>query len=220
MILGIDEAGRGPVLGPLVVAGVWATPSQINQLVALGVRDSKAFGSGRAGQRRRAALAEKVRQLAHVATIVAPAEQVDRWTSRRSLNRLEQCMAQRLIIRGPETASIVADGRSLFAPLQRHYPQLVAVDRADADHPTVAAASIVAKDLRDRALLELVSRGGAIPDHLPGGGYPNGATARFLHAFVAQHGKLPDGVRHSWAWSVLRELQHALDTPAHALDIP
>ena len=38
---GIDEAGRGPMLGPLVIAGVLATSSQIKQLKKYGVRDSK-----------------------------------------------------------------------------------------------------------------------------------------------------------------------------------
>ncbi len=42
---GIDEAGRGPMLGPLVIAGVLATSSQIRQLKKYGVRDSKKLTS-------------------------------------------------------------------------------------------------------------------------------------------------------------------------------
>ena len=44
--LGIDEAGRGPLLGPMVLAAVCVTPRAAAALTRLGVRDSKAFGAG------------------------------------------------------------------------------------------------------------------------------------------------------------------------------
>ena len=46
MILGIDEAGRGPVLGPMVVAGVVLRPPRAGALTRRGVSDSKDFGAG------------------------------------------------------------------------------------------------------------------------------------------------------------------------------
>ena len=63
-VLGIDEAGRGPVLGPMVVAGVVLKPQAASALTRRGVTDSKDFGAGVKARERRSELAEHVFRLA------------------------------------------------------------------------------------------------------------------------------------------------------------
>ncbi len=208
IVLGIDEAGRGPVIGPLVLCGVWVRPSRRKVLLELGVRDSKAFGSSRRAQQRRAQLALQIRELSTcVVLLTVEAGEVDRRARIGELNVLERELAAAVIEAGPEAGKIIADGRRLFGSLTDTYPQLKAMDKADALAPEVAAASIVAKTERDLRFQEIVAAWSAAEGPVGGGGYPNKATEAYLRAYFARHGRLPGEVRQSWSWAVLRELQ-------------
>jgi len=207
VILGIDEAGRGPVIGPLVLCGVWLAPRAEKALRELGVQDSKAFGSNARAQERRAGLARQIRDHAgHVVTLIAEAAEVDRRVTHGELNRLEQELAIAAIESGPRADRVVADGSRLFGPLTRVCPRLEARDRADATCVAVAAASIVAKVERDARFRAIVAPFEADLGPVQGGGYVNAGTERFLRAYVARFGCLPDELRQSWSWPVLQEL--------------
>ncbi len=210
LILGIDEAGRGPVLGPLVLCGVAATPAQREFLNSLDLRDSKRYGSNPRGRQRRARLAEKIRDTATVAVEVAEAEAIDAWSLHGNLNELERDLARRIIETLGRPSAIVADGQRLFAPLRDLYPHLEARDRADATEVLVSAASIVAKVERDRRVEALFADEASGLGPVAGGGYPNAATERFLRAYVAKHAHLPREVRQSFAWPVLIDLRQNL----------
>lgn len=207
MILGIDEAGRGPVLGPLVLSGVWLKQAAEDALVQLGIRDSKTFGSDEDARARRQELAAAIRrQCQHVTLLVVEAEEVDRWVSRGALNQLERELARVIIDSGPPARTIIADGKTLFGPLVARYGRLEAVNSADATYPVVAAASIVAKDERDTRFAALVAPHEAALGPIRGGGYANKGTEAFLQRYVARHGVLPAGVRRSWSWAALERL--------------
>jgi ribonuclease HII len=207
MNLGIDEAGRGPVMGPLVVAGVWIRTAHEHKLLEIGVRDSKTFGSSCRAQRRRGQLAAQIRELAVCATVlVVDAAEVARRVRLGELNLLEQELAVAMIASGPEARRILADGEKLFRPLAETYPRLKARDRADETCPCVAAASILAKVERDTRYLEIVQGFEAEFGPIRGGGYPNRGTADFLWAYYERYGALPPEVRESWSWPVLREI--------------
>jgi ribonuclease HII len=206
IVLGIDEAGRGPVIGPLVLCGVRATPKQRARLAALGLRDSKAYGSSAGARQRRARLARKIESLARVEVVQAEAGEVDRWVAGGGLNALERELARRVIEAGPLPQRIVADGAKLFGPLRQRYAMLEARDRADGQEVLVSAASIVAKARRDAALAEIFAPYQDDFGPIRGGGYPNAATAAFLRAFFRRHRRLPAEVRQSWSWAVIREL--------------
>jgi ribonuclease HII len=206
-ILGIDEAGRGPVIGPLVVAGVLLSASHQRKLVELGVRDSKSFGSTQHARVRRAQLAAQTRAIARATVVlVVDAAEVDRRVRIGELNLLEQELASAVIAALPRADLIVADGERLFAPLARAHPQLRARDRADSSCPCVAAASILAKAERDARFQEIVARYEAELGPVRGGGYANDETAAFLRDYYARFGELPPETRSSWSWEVLREL--------------
>lgn len=211
MILGIDEAGRGPVIGPLTLCGVWVTDHGQRTLSKLGVKDSKAFGSSDRARRERARLAEEIRRTAsHVAMIVVDAGEVDRRVRLGELNLLEQELAETIIEQGPEADRIVADGERLFAPLTDRYPQLRARNKADRTSPAVAAASIVAKAERDALFADIAARYEPEFGPLGGGGYINPATENFLLAYFDRHRKIPPEVRRSWSWKLLIDLERVM----------
>src|SRR3989344_540538 len=85
LILGIDEAGRGPVIGPLVVAGCLVTGEVEKQLKKIGVKDSKDLT-----QKRREFLAEKIKELAETFEIeIALPNEIDDKVGSGNLNELE-----------------------------------------------------------------------------------------------------------------------------------
>ena len=199
--IGVDEAGRGPILGPMVLAAVAIDEAGAAELAAAGVADSKAFGSGaRAKQRRRALAAEIERRAIWVHTRVAHPGEIDARVERGELNHLEREMAAELLRRGPVAAAdrIICDGQRLFSPLAREFPGLVAEDRAEDAHLCVAAASIVAKNLRDVAFEAIASRYEAEFGPLRGGGYPNAATRAFIEWHEVTYGRPPEEIRRSW----------------------
>ena len=211
MILGIDEAGRGPVMGPLVLCGVWVRRRVLQTLTEIDVRDSKSFGASNRARQRRGQLAAQIRELAaHVCVLCVDAAEVDRRVRLGELNLLERELAAAIIDSGPPATQIIADGERLFGPLTERYPALRAQNKADQSSPAVAAASIIAKDERDARFEQIVA--GFVEQFGPikGGGYPNPATAQFLKAYFAHHGSLPPGVRRSWSWSVLRDMDRQL----------
>jgi ribonuclease HII len=208
VILGIDEAGRGPVLGPLVVAGVVLKPQAASALTRRGVVDSKSFGAGDEARQERAELARHIKRLAAAVQVeVFDHEEVDRFAERGLLNELERRAAGAIIDRCPVVKRIVADGVKVFELLRFRYPHLEAHDFGEEYHVAVAAASIVAKDLRDHLFEAIALRYDPEFGPIRGGGYVNAATADFLRRYHARYQCLPAETRRSWAWKVLLELE-------------
>jgi ribonuclease HII len=197
-IAGIDEAGRGPVIGPLVIAGIVLEPSQEELLLEWGVRDSK-----RLTPRRRKILDKYIRQLASsVKVLEISAQTIDtERQKKRSLNVLEaEWMAQVLNSLQWDVAYVDASdvnaaryGRMISAQL-KHPNKIISEHKADATYPIVAAASIVAKVRRDQRIQEYHTRYGDF-----GSGYPNDPkTRRFLSDWIKTHKTYPDIVRKTW----------------------
>lgn len=207
MILGIDEAGRGPVLGPMVVAGVTLRPPRAGALTRRGVCDSKEFGAGPEAREKRAALAGHIRRLAEEVRVeVFDHRAVDDFASRGLLNELERRGARQIIGAASPVRRIVADGQRVFGTLRGEYPHLEAHDFGETVHVAVAAASIIAKDLRDRLFEEIAVRYREEFGEVRGGGYVNAATADFLRRYHERYGELPPETRRSWGWKLLNEL--------------
>jgi ribonuclease HII len=199
--LGIDEAGRGPVLGPLVMAGVCVRSRSAARLTRLGVLDSKAFGAGDEAHKKRTELAAKVRELAESVVIrVIDVAEIDRRVRLHELNVLEREHAAHIIRDSAPAKKIVADGARMFGPLRVRFPHLEARDRAEEHHVAVAAASIVAKARRDEIFRIIAARYAAEFGEIRGGGYENDATHAFLKKYVKRHRTLPPEARRSWPW--------------------
>lgn len=195
VVTGVDEAGRGPVLGPLVVAAVRGHRGFLEDL---GVDDSKALA---APERER--LDEAVRREAEAVHVeVLDPSTVDEAVAGPGLNRLELEAFARACA-AVEAQAVVADAcgpdPGAFArDLARLVPRDAAVEAAhgaDGEDPAVGAASIVAKVRRDAAVEALARELGRDV----GSGYPSDPNTRaFLEAWVEEHDDLPPGTRRSW----------------------
>jgi ribonuclease HII len=207
LTLGIDEAGRGPVLGPMVLAAVCLDTKAARALARAGLRDSKAFGATAKAKSMRAELAGLVRELAvHVAEFVVEVAEIDPRVCAGELNALEREAAAKLIGGAPAADRIVADGERLFAPLAAQFAHLEAMNKAESKHAAVAAASVVAKHRRDELFAAIRRRYSAEFGDLHGGGYVNEATRRFLRAYAGKYGDLPPEARRSWPHDYLRDI--------------
>lgn len=205
LVLGIDEAGRGPAIGPMVLAAVAVEPAAARRLTRAGVADSKSFGAGPEAHERRRALYDVVRaHAAWIAIDVCDVDVVDAYVARGGLNELERERAVGFLRAAPPCKRIIADGRRLFGALSVEFPLLEAHDRAEARHVAVAAASICAKVRRDELFACIAARYAADFGPVTGGGYVNAATRAFARAHVQRHGTLPPEARHSWPWQGVR----------------
>ena len=201
LIAGVDEAGRGPVIGPLVIAGVSIDENDLPKLVNLGVKDSKLLSP-----QRRETLAVQIKKLAlkcHI-VLLSPAE-IDRVVERRrklyKLNRLEaQAMAKVITVLKPDVVYVDASDilpdrfREHIAENLSFSPKIICEHKADVNYPIVSAASIIAKVERDRVISQLKKKHGNI-----GCGYPSDSnTIKFLEVWIRKFGSYPDFVRKSW----------------------
>jgi len=196
LVLGIDEAGRGAVLGPLVVAGVAVDGRLRTRLRELGARDSKSV----ARQRRREILRKLVRESARGWAIVYPAPQVDA----NSLTHLEEqairtlierLHPQQVVIDAPVGPTALAGFLGRVRSASTSPVEISAYPKADVSDPLVGAASLLAKVVRDGYLDALRAHYGDI-----GWGYPGEqAVHRFLTAWLTEHGHLPPICRARWA---------------------
>jgi ribonuclease HII len=200
---GIDEAGRGPVIGPLVVAGV-AAPT-LGIFKELGCKDSKLLTPAR-----REALDRAIRREGgvRVEVRVVDAETLDHERRQgRSLNHIE-ALRFRDIARKLGAAHVIVDaadtnatrfGRVVKVGLAKGV-KVQSEHKADVNHPVVGAASIVAKVARDAAIAQLARRLERRLNMPLGSGYshdPN--TQAFLAAWWKAFGELPPSTRHTWA---------------------
>ncbi|MDT8448031.1 MAG: hypothetical protein RRB13_14150 [bacterium] len=199
-LLGIDEAGRGPVLGPMVMAGIEIPQSAFKDLERQGVADSKLYGSSTKAQQRRKELAVWLSSRFRHRIEVADAAEVDLWVLGEGLNALERSLARRILGALPARPACL-DGHNLFKELEE--PGITALDKADATHLEVAAASILAKDLRDRLLDQLVEPYKKAFGEVRGGGYANLKTLAFVQWHQKTEGNLPPFYRRSYRWKAL-----------------
>ncbi|NYT17941.1 MAG: ribonuclease HII [Methanomicrobiales archaeon] len=194
MFCGVDEAGKGAVLGPLVVAAVACRTS--HDLDGIPVKDSKALRP------------EERSRLSHLITarfpfevLVIDAPDIDILRRCGSMNLLmARAHAQVIGKLRPHRAyvdacDVIASryGRTVAACLD-FTCQVTAEHHADENRPVVSAASIVAKVTRDRIIDDLASSFGEI-----GSGYPSDRrTIAFLEQYIRDHGTPPSCARTSW----------------------
>jgi ribonuclease HII len=215
LVLGIDEAGRGPALGAMVVAAVALEPSASRRLTRAGVADSKRFGWGEKARAMRSRLAALIEAHASYFSLeVCEVETIDAYVSRGALNVLERERAELLVRGAPACKRIVADGKSLFTALRGTFPHLEASDRAESKHVAVAAASILAKVRRDHLFALITARYEPEFGPIQGGGYVNARTRAFTDAYRTRFGTLPPEARTTWPWRDLGDPSAALATRA------
>ena len=193
MICGIDEAGRGPVMGPLVVAAVFAEDDGI-------FKDMKVKDSKRLSPAMRERMYGEITAAAYYNVVTLSAEEIDIMRQNLSLNDIELRMfadavseenVSRVYADCPDV-SVSSFSSSLSAILGT---EVTAEHKADDTYPIVSAASIVAKVTRDRMIEEISKEFGTGI----GSGYPSDpVTVEFIAKWIKDKGNPPPHTRRSW----------------------
>jgi ribonuclease HII len=195
--IGVDEAGRGPVIGSMFVAGVL----NYDGLEEIGVKDSK-----RLSPSRREYLAKIIEDATEVHIIEMTASEIDNAREERTLNEIIVELFSKMLNHFQPGRAFVdaADVKPdrFAANLRSNYKgvgelEIISEWKADDRYPVVSAASIVAKVQRDRSIRALEAEIGAEI----GSGYPADLkTIQFLKRLLK--GKvlddIPPYVRRSW----------------------
>jgi ribonuclease HII len=210
LIAGVDEAGRGCVIGPLVIAGVLIDEEQNQDLVLMGVKDSK-----RLSPKRRESLAIDIKAMALKWEYfdLQPSvidKVVNRGEKLRKLNYLEAMAMSRVIkdlrpeIAYVDPADVLANRYSeqILAVLPWK-PKIVCEKKADSKYIIVSAASILAKVRRDRIVASYREKYGDF-----GSGYASDwRTVNFLESFFEDNRDCPSFIRSSW--STVKRIRNA-----------
>jgi ribonuclease HII len=201
-IAGVDEAGRGCVIGPLVIAGVLFDDDVVGSLREIGVKDSKKLSA-----KKRVALSAEIKELAlgYRFFELSP-RTIDKVVFRnvplRRLNYLET-MAMAWIIRELKPDEAHVDPCDVVS--ERVASQIKGVlpfdlvircePKADAKYPATGAASILAKVLRDSRIADLRELHGDFNS-----GYPSDwKTQDFIRDYFSENSECPDFIRASWS---------------------
>jgi len=194
-ILGIDEAGRGPVIGPLIIAGVMINEGEEDLIE--GVKDSKLLSHGK-----RIELDKIIRENSDFKIIEVEPKEIDETlaSANLNLNWLEAHKQAEIINELQPDVAIIdcpspncsAYEKYLKDLLDNKKVKLIVEHKADMNYPTCAAGSILAKVIREKRMDEIKEKYGDT-----GPGYPANAITR---KFVADNwNKYPEIFRKSWA---------------------
>ncbi|HMK33022.1 MAG TPA: ribonuclease HII [Nitrosopumilaceae archaeon] len=195
IICGVDDAGRGSVLGPLVIAGVSVERTKIKHLSEIGVKDSKQLSPNA-----REMLYKKIITIVddYYVARISP-KIIDQSVRKNQLNHLEAKYMAKVISKLRPDSSYVDScdvnparfGKQISK--LANFGKIYSRHHADSRFVIVSAASIVAKVNRDMAIEKLRQK------HDLGSGYPSDSkTMKFIKNWILNHHETPVFVRKSW----------------------
>jgi ribonuclease HII len=194
-ICGIDDAGRGSMLGPLVIAGISLDKKNLKKLTSLGVKDSKKLSP-----KIRKIMYKKIIEIVddyYIAKI--PPRSIDASVKKHLLNNLEAKYMAKVVLKLNADASYVDScdvkplrfGKEISKLSDGH--KIKSYHHADSRFVVVSAASILAKVTRDRSIERLRKI------HNLGSGYPSDSvTVKFVTKYYKKNHVMPVFVRKSW----------------------
>lgn len=194
-LCGIDDAGRGSMLGPLVIAGISLDKKNLRKLSSLGVKDSKKLSP-----KLREQLYKKIIDIADDYYIVKISPRlIDANVKKHCLNGLEAKYMAKVVSKLNADISYVDScdvnptrfGKEISK--QSDNRKIKSYHHADSRFVIVSAASILAKVTRDKAIAKLRQ------NHNLGSGYPSDTvTVKFVTKYHVTYHVLPNFVRKSW----------------------
>ncbi|MEM5869849.1 MAG: ribonuclease HII [Candidatus Aenigmatarchaeota archaeon] len=209
LICGIDEAGRGAIIGPMVISGVVIDSRDEKKLKMIGVKDSKLLSP-----KRRKELARKIEEIARNVIVlrIQPCK-IDAYRAKKiNLDKIEAMkMAEIIDICGARKVFVDSLEQNaekfkelILSFLKNKKVDLVVENYLDESIPVVSAASIIAKVNRDEVIEEIKKKEGF--DF--GVGYSHDVrTIEFIKKLMKEReGQLPSYVRQSW--STIHELKN------------
>ena len=210
-ILGIDEAGKGPVIGPMCIAGVCVTKEQENKLRILGVDDSKKLT---AKKREQLAISIKKYATSWYVYEVEP-KKIDDLRKIMTMNEImvlcfSKVMEELSVPAENTFTTVYLDAADVLEDRfarrvkeeyskkfkeQAENVEFISKHKADTISPAVSAASIIAKTHRDELIEEIKKR-----EQVDfGSGYPSDPKTKvFLEKWIKENDDFPDYVRKSW----------------------
>ncbi|HIQ38557.1 MAG TPA: ribonuclease HII [Methanothermococcus okinawensis] len=220
IILGLDEAGRGPVLGPMVIALVKARERDLEEFNKWGLKDSKKLNKNKRNE-----LYNLIVNRYEVKTIVLEAKDIDEMIKRSNLDNIEIGMFSKLINKVLREEYKIENRGDICTYYDKKFKiyidacsnnekvflnkiksklivynsniEIIAEHKADDKYKIVSAASIVAKVTRDRIIDNYKKIYGEI-----GSGYPSDrVTINYLRNYIKEHGELPEIARKCWKTS-------------------
>ncbi|MEM3362542.1 MAG: ribonuclease HII [Candidatus Anstonellaceae archaeon] len=155
MIGGIDEAGRGCIIGPMVIALCMINPMEEYKLKELGVKDSKLLSKNK-----RKRLFYKLQKICKIKKFVISAEQINKLMEEKNLNEIEAFYCAKLIESFPYKKVYIDSPdpqpknfeKRIRKYLKNKEIEIIAQNKADDTYLIVGAASIIAKVTRDREI--------------------------------------------------------------------
>jgi len=198
IICGIDEAGRGSLLGPIIVAGVCVTKKSISEMVEIGIKDSKLLSP----KKRQVLFGHVINLAESICVCRINIEDIDFHVFRNNLNLLE-AEAMAITIRNMKSDKTYVDScdvnpsryqRTIKSFLKQNNTKLVSMHHADRLSVVVSGASIIAKVIRDSELSKIRIKYGDV-----GSGYPSDTkTIKFVKEWFRQKNEIPPFARKSW----------------------
>jgi len=201
LVAGVDDAGRGAVIGPLVIAGVLVKEEDFLKLREMGVKDSKLLSP-----HRREVLDAEIKRIVQEYNVakLQPREIDIVVSSGRKLHKLNRLEAQTMarVIEALRPDKVYVDASDVLEERFKQHIleclsfrlEIISEHKADRNYAAVSAASIIAKVERDREITELAHAYGSF-----GSGYPSDPrTVAFLKQSCEKSGEYPDFIRKSW----------------------
>ena len=194
-ICGVDDAGRGSMIGPMVIAGISIEKKNIPKLRKLGVRDSKKLSP----KKRELLYKEIVKLVDDYHVIRIPPRTIDKYVFEHNLNHLEAKKMAEVISNLDPDLSYVDSCDVNAARFGREISDLSKKSKvksyhyADSRFVVVSAASIIAKVSRDRSIMRLNKTANL------GSGYPSDKkSVNYVKKVVSSKKSLPTSIRKSW----------------------
>ena len=194
-ICGVDDAGRGSMIGPMVIAGISIEKKNIPKLRKLGVRDSKKLSP----KKRELLYKEIVKLVDDYHVIRIPPRTIDKYVFEHNLSHLEAKKMAEVISNLNPDLSYVDSCDVNAARFGREISDLSKKSKvksyhyADSRFVVVSAASIIAKVSRDRSIMRLNKTTNL------GSGYPSDKkSVNYVKKVVSSKKSLPTSIRKSW----------------------
>ena len=193
-ICGIDDAGRGSMIGPLVIAGITIEKKNLKKLKSLGVRDSKKLT-----RKSREILYKKIiKNVDDYYVVKIPPKTIDHSVFKHNLNHLEAKNMAKIVTKLNPAVSYVDScdvdykrfGKEIS--LLSSKAKIKSYHHADSRFVAVAAASIIAKVTRDRAIHRLNKNFDL------GSGYPSDKKTIKSIKKLLSNNKSESFIRFSW----------------------
>jgi len=194
LVLGIDEAGRGPVIGPLIFCGYLVQESEIKKLKKLGVRDSKELSIEKmlniSGELEK--IARSVLYI-EVEPGIIDNKNLNKLTFEKFVELINSTDADAVYFDAPVPARFVGKYILQLKRAVNRDIEIIGDIKGDKKFPCVSAASICAKVRREERIAELKKIFGDF-----GSGYPGDAKTRDFLRQSCMNGNYPAIVRKKW----------------------